>query len=293
MYAEEFTYHRAESVAEAIDLLETQPEAKLLAGGQALIPAMKKREMTPETVVDIGNLEKLCGIHPTDGGVRIGALTTHSEVQKSTLLDRLVPVIPDTAAHITGGSQVHNFATIGGNIARAHPGYDHEGALLATNSEISVRGPDGTRRVPAREFFHGACTTDLAEEQLITGVHVPSGTGDRYGGYAKRKEPASGNAIVGVATDLTTGDDETVVTSARLAVNGLQPSAVRLEAAEKVLVNATLSDATIDDAVAAAGDSLDPDRMLDNKKASAEYRRTLLGPQVRKSISRATAPLSV
>lgn len=288
MYAEPFDYHRPETVSEALELLDAREDATVLAGGHALIPLMKQREVSPETVVDIGGLDTLRGIERTESAIRIGALTTHTEVRESSVLREAAPVYPRTVAQITGGRQVHNFATIGGNIARAHPGYDYEGTLLATESAVVMRGPDGEETVPAAEFFRGALSTSLGDTQLITSVVVPLSSGHRRGGYAKRKEPGSGNAIVGVATDLVFETERAErIETARVGVNGLQGSAVRLTAVEDALTGATVTDETIQAAAAAAGDTVSATAVLDNKKASAEYRRALLTPQVRASIRQA------
>lgn len=285
MHAQPFAYHRAESVDHAITLLETVSNATPLAGGHGLIPAMKKREQTPDAVVDIGHLDSLCGIDITATTITIGALATHTQVLASDLLQSQVPVVPQTVSNITGGKQVHNFATIGGNLARAHPGYDYEGALLAADATIHVRGSDGDRRVPIATFVRGACQTVLDETELITGIELPAGGDNRGGGYSKKKEPASGNAIVGVATDITfESPQRDRVATARVAVNGIQPSAVRLTAVENELAESECSDETIERAAAVAGDRLDSDDLLDNKKASNEYRHSLLEPEVYKSL---------
>ncbi|PSP86497.1 xanthine dehydrogenase family protein subunit M [Halobacteriales archaeon QS_4_66_20] len=288
MHTEQFSYHRAESVKHAVELLETSDDARILAGGQGLIPLMKKRELTPDALVDITQIDELRGIERTDDTIRIGGLSTHREIADSALLKETAPVVPRTVAHITGGQQVHNVATIGGNIARAHPGYDYEGALLSTGSQIVVSGPAGKQRVPVSEFVRGPCSTTLAETQLVTSIEIPVLSGDRRGGYAKKKEPASGNAIVGVATDLLFDDDQsTLVKSARIAVNGLQGCAVRLDATENRLEGKQLTPDRLEAAADDASSSLDSSAVLDNKKASAEYRLCLLEPQVQKSIRQA------
>ena len=200
------------------------------------------------------------------------------------MLDELAPVVPRTVAHITGGRQVHHFATIGGNLVRAHPGYDYEGALLAAGCDVHVQGPDGSRSIPIAEFVCGACRTVLGDAEIVTGIELPTVDGKRGGGYAKRKEPASGNAIVGVATDLTfDGAAGSECQAATVAVNGLQESAVRLTAAEKTLTGRTLDSDTLEEAASVAGDAIDADDVLDNKKASADYRLALLESYVYKS----------
>ncbi len=288
MHAEPFEYRRADSIGEAIELLEGTDDARPLAGGQALIPLLKKRKTAPATLVDISGIDELRGIERTDSGVRIGALTTHREITDSSRLSEAVPVLPATVSKITGGIQVHNVATIGGNIARAHPAYDYAGALLASGARISLAGPDGTETVPATAFFQGACSTCLDESQLVTAVEIDDRGGELCGGYAKKKEPASGGAVVGVATELRFESvDRNRVLSARIGVNGLQESAVRLTAVETALTGSTLIPGTVEMAAEAAGEKLDTAAILDNKKASAAYRQTLLAPYVRRSISKA------
>lgn len=290
MHAAQFDYRRADSVSEAIQLLEDTDDGRLLAGGQALIPLLKKRKIDPGTLIDIGGIDDLGGIERTDSGIRIGALATHREITDSALVEDVVPVLPKAVAKITGGIQVHNVATVGGNLARAHPAYDYEAALLAANASVTIVGPDGEQRVPVAEFVRGACATCLDDAQLITGIEIPDWDGKRCGGYAKKKEPASGGAVVGVATDLLcASSDGDRVTSARIAVNGIQESAVRLTGAEDALDGSRLTPATVDRAVDAAGSSLEPADLLDNKKASAEYRHTLLGPYARRSIDKAVS----
>lgn len=286
MHAEPFEYHRAESVTEAVELLETSDDGRLLAGGQGLIPLLKKREIAPGTLVDIGGIDDLRGIERTGSGVRIGALTTHREITDASLLADAVPVLPSVVAKISGGIQVHNVATIGGNIARAHPAYDYAGALLASRARINITGPDGERAVPAVDFFSGICSTCLGDAELITDIEIDAAEGERCGGYAKRKEPASGGAVLGVATEIVFEGGR--VRAARLAANGLCGSAVRLGAVEDVLAGSEITDSTISAATDAAGDTLDEADILDNKKASAEYRHQLLGPYVRRSVERAT-----
>lgn len=288
MYAEPFEYRRAASVDEAIELLTAAEGARPLAGGQALIPLLKKREVAPGTLVDISGIDAMRGIERTEAGARIGALTTHRQITNSPLLSEVAPALPAAVSKITGGIQVHNVATIGGNIARAHPAYDYPGALLASGANVRITGPDGTQSVPVSQFFQGACQTCLEQSQLVTAVEIDSQAGELCGGYAKKKEPASGGSIIGVATELRCESAERDrVLSARIGVNGLQASPVRLGAVETALSGSALGSETVETAAAAAGEELDSSAILDNKKASAAYRETLVTPYVRRSISKA------
>ena len=288
MHAEPFEYTHADSVSHAIRLLEEIEDSQPLAGGQALIPLLKKRKIAPGTLIDISHLDELHGITRTDSGVRIGALSTHREITNSNLLARLVPVLPAAISKISGGIQVHNVATIGGNIARAHPAYDYPGALRASEARIHIAGPDGEQIVPAAEFFCGACKTCLGESQLVTAIEIDSWKQKRCGGYAKKKEPASGGSVIGIATDLLFEDaDSSRVSEARIAANGFQTHAVRITAAEEALRGCIITPETIESTADAAGNDIDTDVILDNKKASADYRKALLGPYVRRSLEKA------
>ena len=288
MHAEPFEYTHADSVSHAIRLLEEIEDSQPLAGGQALIPLLKKRKIAPGTLIDISHLDELHGITRTDSGIRIGALSTHREITNSNLLARLVPVLPAAISKISGGIQVHNVATIGGNIARAHPAYDYPGALRASEARIHIAGPDGEQIVPAAEFFCGACKTCLGESQLVTAIEIDSWKQKRCGGYAKKKEPASGGSVIGIATDLLFEDaDSSRVSEARIAANGFQTHAVRITAAEEALRGCIITPETIESAADAAGNDIDTDIILDNKKASADYRKALLGPYVRRSLEKA------
>ena len=288
MHAEPFEYTHADSVSHAIRLLEEIEDSQPLAGGQALIPLLKKRKIAPGTLIDISHLDELHGITRTDSGIRIGALSTHREITNSNLLARLVPVLPAAISKISGGIQVHNVATIGGNIARAHPAYDYPGALRASEARIHIAGPDGEQIVPAAEFFCGACKTCLGESQLVTAIEIDSWKQKRCGGYAKKKEPASGGSVIGIATDLLFEDaDSSRVSEARIAANGFQTHAVRITAAEEALRGCIITPETIESAADAAGNDIDTDVILDNKKASADYRKALLGPYVRRSLEKA------
>ena len=288
MHAEPFEYTHADSVSHAIRLLEEIEDSQPLAGGQALIPLLKKRKIAPGTLIDISHLDELHGITRTDSGIRIGALSTHREITNSNLLARLVPVLPAAISKISGGIQVHNVATIGGNIARAHPAYDYPGALRASEARIHTAGPDGEQIVPAAEFFCGACKTCLGESQLVTAIEIDSWKQKRCGGYAKKKEPASGGSVIGIATDLLFEDaDSSRVSEARIAANGFQTHAVRITAAEEALRGCIITPETIESAADAAGNDIDTDVILDNKKASADYRKALLGPYVRRSLEKA------
>ena len=188
MYAAEFDYYKASSVAEAIQLLNSHPEAKLLAGGHSLIPLMKLRLARPPAVIDIGGVAALKGISVNNNSIRIGALTTHREIASSHDLRHANPLMSEVAGGI-GDDQVRNRGTIGGNIAHADPASDWGTVLTALEATIEVQGPNGTRSIAVEDFFVGAFTTALAETEVITSVQVPVlSRHDHNGGHGHEHE---------------------------------------------------------------------------------------------------------
>ena len=203
MIPSEFEYLRAGSVKEAIDLLsEKGPDVKILAGGHSLLPAMKLRLNSPSVLIDIGGLPDLSYIKEDDGYLAIGAGTTHAAIAESELIMEHIPMISETAASI-GDVQVRNKGTIGGSIAHADPAADWPAALLAGDAEISITGSNGSRTVPAANFFHGLFSTDLAENELITEIRLPIPAANTRSTYLKFVQPASRFAIVGCAATVS------------------------------------------------------------------------------------------
>ncbi|MFW8120589.1 FAD binding domain-containing protein, partial [Klebsiella pneumoniae] len=155
------------SLEEALRLLQENPEAKLLAGGHSLLPAMKLRLASPPLLIDIGRLPGLKGIREEEGAFFVGALTTHKEVEVSSL-----PLLPLVAREI-GDPMVRNMGTLGGSLAHADPAADYPAAVLALEAEVLARGPGGERWIPAREFFQGMFQTALAPNEVLLGLKVP------------------------------------------------------------------------------------------------------------------------
>ena len=154
MYAAQTTYHRASSVSEAVQLLSGNEGAKVLAGGHSLIPLMKLRLASPAALVDIGRIEALKGISVGDGGLSIGALTTHAEIAASDLVGEHAPLLAEAAA-LVGDPAVRNRGTIGGNVSHADPASDLPTVLTALGATFNVAGPGGERAIAASDFRHG------------------------------------------------------------------------------------------------------------------------------------------
>src|SRR5205809_618847 len=174
MIAGEFEYFAPTTVQEAIRLLaEHGHAAKILAGGQSLIPAMRFRLSTPETLIDINKLTDLQYVREDDGHLAIGALTREAMLEDSGLVRQRFPLLAD-ASHVIADPIVRNMATVGGNLAHADPANDHPAVMLAYNAQIVARGGKGTRIIPIDEFFVGLFETSLAHDELLIEIRIPT-----------------------------------------------------------------------------------------------------------------------
>lgn len=285
MYAAEFAYHRPNNIDEAIELLE-QDSAEILAGGHSLIPLMKQRFAEPDAIVDITQIEELAGVGSDGQRVNIGALTLHRDIAESKTVQNEAAAVAEAAANITGGVQVSNRGTIGGNIAHADPGSDFPAALLASDATIVAQSSSGERKISADDFFLGVYTTALEEREIITQIEIPSRQ-DGIGVYVKKKNPASGFAIVGVAIVLETGSDNETIELARAAANGVLTHAVRLNAVEDALVGTPLDSDRIETAAQRADEGLDSADVMEDVQASSDYRLQLLKAYTERALSQA------
>jgi carbon-monoxide dehydrogenase medium subunit len=267
MYPAKFDYHRASSVAQALDLLAQKDDAKLLAGGHSLLPMMKLRLAQPANLIDIGGIAELRGIERAGGGVRIGALTTHAEIAASDVLKRACPMVPEAAAKI-GDPQVRNRGTIGGNLSHADPGSDLPAVVRALDATLHLVAKSGRRTAKAADFFVDLLTTDIRDGEILTAVEVPA-LGDGAGCcYLKFEHPASGYAVVGAAAIVRLGRDGRCE-SARLCFNGVTATPLDAAAVTGALTGKALDDAAIDQAVNGKLEASDP---LGDVFASGEYR---------------------
>jgi carbon-monoxide dehydrogenase medium subunit len=288
MYSPAFDYYRARSVAEAHQLMAAHRGAKLLAGGHSLVPLLKLRLAAPPAVVDIGRITELRGISRQEGRIRIGALTTHAELAASADLRRAAPALAEAAAMI-GDPAVRNRGTIGGNIAHADPASDLPTVLVALDARVLVAGPKGERTIPAEQFFTGIMETDLAEDEILLAVHVPSAARGQGSAYEKFSHPASRYAVLGAAALLTVNDR--TCSAARVAIGGLVPSARRAVAVERTLVGKPATAETIATAAQQVTADLGSD-VTGDIFASAEYRSAMAPVYVRRALARAAAALA-
>ena len=280
-----FAYDRPSSVTEALDLLARhQGDAKVLAGGQSLIPLLKLRLARTSRLIDIGRLGELRGIRDLgDGGIGIGALATYREVLDSELAASRAPLlalaIPDIA-----DVQVRNRGTLAGAIAHADPASDMPAVVLALDAVIVLRSRSGERVIPAASFFQGAFATDLAEDELLTEIRIPAQPAGAGMAYQHLEQPASGYSIVGVAAVVarTAGS----VATARIAITGVGDVAYRASAVEAALVGTNGDAAAIAAAAAHAADGV---TVAADIHADATYRAEMARVYTRRAIEAALA----
>ena len=283
MYAAEFEYYRAGSVAEAHELLAAHPGAKLLAGGHSLIPLLKLRLATPAAVVDIGRVGELRGITNGGGALRIGALTTHAEIAASAKVQAHAAALAEAAGQI-GDPAVRNRGTIGGNVAHADPASDLPTVLTALGATFTASGPGGERSLAAADFFQGMMATALDEREILTAIHVPAAGAGSGSAYAKFSHPASRYAVVGAAATLTAAGGS--CTGAAVVVGGVTAAPARCGSVEAALVGQPLSADAIAAAAASAGNDLGDD-LLGDLFASGEYRKAVTPVYVQRALAAA------
>jgi carbon-monoxide dehydrogenase medium subunit len=271
MYPASFEYFAPTTLEETCGLLEQYgEEAKVLAGGQSLIPLMKLRFAAPQVLVDLNGVEGLDGIAEEDGGLRIGALVRHVECERSPLLRGRFGALGDAAPQISDPI-VRNRGTVGGSLAHADPQGDWGSVMLAVGAEVVVQGPDGSRTIPVRELFHGPFTTALEPVEILTEVRVPD-PGPKAGGtYLKLERKVGDFATVGVAVHVSFTNGS--VGRAGIALTGVGPTNLVAEAAEESLVGAELDDETIREAARLAAEAAQPQSDL---RGTEEYKRNVV-----------------
>ncbi|MDO9294794.1 xanthine dehydrogenase family protein subunit M [Bradyrhizobium sp.] len=269
MKAAAFAYARATSVGNALELLKAYGDrAKVLSGGQSLMPAMNLRLISPEFIVDIGELAELRGIMVTDGVVRIGALTRHVDLLTSPDIAAHAPLLTEAIAHVAHPA-IRNRGTLGGSLAHADPASELPACMVALNATIIVRGQAGERRVAAVDFFKGIYETDLSAEELLISVELPVAGKNSVHYFHEFARRHGDYAIAGLAAQATVEKD--VFTDLRLVFFAVGDRPVLARAATR-LVNITITPPVLAAASSALSEELDPH---DDQQASAAMRRHL------------------
>src|SRR5881398_2381811 len=228
MIPAQFDYVRANTLDEAVSLLAQNEDAKILAGGHSLIPAMKLRLAMPQMLIDIGRIKDLSYVIEADEQICIGAMTTHYQIESSDLLKKICPLLPECAASI-GDVQVRNKGTIGGSVAHSDPAGDWPAAMIALNAEIVTTGRNGDRAIKVDDFFVDLMTTALEPGEILREIRVNKPNGRTGQAYVKMHHPASGFAVVAVAASLTLGGDNNCE-RASIAITGVSSKAYRPKA---------------------------------------------------------------
>jgi aerobic carbon-monoxide dehydrogenase medium subunit len=277
-----FAYHRPTSVSEAVSLLaDLGEEARPLAGGHSLIPMMKLRLASPEHLIDLKAIADLRGIRADGGDIVIGAMTTQHEVIASDLLAAKVPLLRETAL-VIADPQVRYVGTLGGNVANGDPGNDLPAVMLCLDATYEVAGKGGTRRIAAREFYHGAYFTALEPGEILTAVRIPVPTAGHGYAYEKLKRKVGDYATAAAAVVLTL--DGGTVKSCAIGLTNVGETPLHAEAAARIITGSTLDAATVKQAVAAAEAITAP---ASDNRGPAAYRTKMAGVMVARALARA------
>jgi aerobic carbon-monoxide dehydrogenase medium subunit len=279
VYSHPFTYRRAATLEEAGKLLlQLGEEARLLAGGQSLIPLMKMRLARPTALVDINGISGLSTIQRQNGELRFGALARHADIEHSEIA-AAIPILHDCAAGIAD-VQVRNQGTIGGSLAEADPSGDWAAALLTLESSVRCFGLKGERSLPLEEFIKDAYTTALKQGEIVREVIVkvpPKGSGGAYVAF-KRSAPVYATASAAVQLLLS---GENTCKDARIVLGCVGLTALRAKEAEAALRGKSLDEKTIQAAADAAREVAEPQS---DRRGSAEYKRVLVAALVKRTI---------
>jgi len=284
-----FDYLAAHSVNEAVALLDQHGEdAKVLAGGQSLIPLLRFRLARPTVLIDINRIEGLEYLRESDGTLHIGALTRESELDSSSLIRERYPILFDTSS-VVADPVVRNWATVGGNIAHADPANDHPATMLAMGARVVAVGPAGERVLPIEEFFTDMpFETALHSNEVLTEIRVPAPVQGSGGAYVKLERKVGDYAIAAVAAYITL-DNNGNVSYAGIGLTNVGQVPIKARTAEQSLLGKPLNDASIHQAADLAAAAAQP---TSDTRGPAEYKRgmvrTLTVRALRKALARAT-----
>lgn len=277
-----FAYHRPTTIGSAVALLiELGEDARPLAGGHSLIPLMKTRLASPEHLIDLAAIDGLSGIARWDDEIVIGAMTTQHSLIGSSLLSELVPIIRETSLMIAD-PQIRYKGTIGGNCANGDPGNDMPALMQCLNARYALTGNEGTREVPARDFYLGAYETALAAGEILTAVRIPVPAAGHGYAYEKLKRKVGDYATAAAAVMITMAGD--TCTSASIGLTNVAETPLWAEEAGRLLVGTKLDEGSVASAVAAAEAITDP---ASDMRGPADYRTKMAGVMLRRALERA------
>jgi aerobic carbon-monoxide dehydrogenase medium subunit len=288
MIAQSFNYETPSTLQEAIDMLmKYGDEAKILSGGHSLIPMMKLRFASPETLIDINGIPDLSHIKEDGGTMKIGGLAREADLEYSALLLKTFPIFADVTKLIAD-PQVRNRGTIGGNLAHGDAANDHPAVMLALNASVVATGPEGARTIPIDEFFFGFYMTALQHGDILTEIQIPIPPKRTGSAYHKMERKVGDYATAGVAVQITL-DDDGVCTAAGIGLTNVNPTPLRASRSEQALIGKKLTDDVIKEACTYASEDCSPS---DDLRGSEEYKRHLVGVLVKRMIHQAVSRIS-
>lgn len=282
MYPAAFEYFAPETIEDALSLLARHgDEAKVLAGGQSLVPMMKLRIASPAVVIDINRIVSLQGCRQVGDRFEMGALCRHAEVAAAAIVGQRLPLMRDAASQ-TADVQVRNRGTVGGSLAHADPSGDWPAALLALDTRVTIAGPGGVRTVGLDAFLVDAYTTTLGSAELLTGVSVGIPGPGSGGAYVKFEKRAGDFAVASVGVQVTLEGERCTAAAVSLGALGAKP--VRSHAAEEALTAERLSDDLLARAAELVQDACEP---FADTRGSVDYKRSLAGVLFRRAFRQA------
>jgi carbon-monoxide dehydrogenase medium subunit len=278
-----FEYLRPKSISEAIAFLQQYgDDAKILSGGQSLIPMMKFRLARPAYLVDINRISGLSYIREEGGYLKIGGLTRESDLEGSDLIRAKYPIILDTA-HVIADPQVRNMATVAGNLAHGDPANDHPATMLALGAQVVATGPKGERVIPIEEFFVSLFTTALQPDEIVTEIRVPAPPARSGGAYLKLERKVGDFATAGVAAQVTL-DEKGGCQKVGIGLTNVGPTPLKAGQAENFLRGKKADQSNIEQAAALAAADAQPSSDL---RGPAEYKKGLVKELTRRALTRA------
>jgi aerobic carbon-monoxide dehydrogenase medium subunit len=278
-----FEYLRPKSVPEAVAMLRQHgDDARILSGGQSLIPMMKLRLARPGFLVDINRIAGLSYVKEEGGYLKIGGLTREAELEASPLLRAKYPILLDTA-HVIADPQVRNMATVGGNLAHGDPANDHPATMVALGAQVVATGPKGERVIPIENFFLSLFSTALQHEEILTEIRIPVPPPRSGGAYFKLERKVGDFATAAVAVQLTL-DENGVCQKVGIGLTNVGPTPVKARKAEEFLRGKKLEEANINQVAQLAADESAPSPDL---RGPIEYKKALVKELARRALSRA------
>jgi carbon-monoxide dehydrogenase medium subunit len=281
-----FDYLAPNTLSEALTALGQHENAKVLAGGQSLIPVMRFRLASPAVLVDLNRVEGLSYIREENGWLKIGAMTRESDLEHSSLVREKYPLLADVA-QVISDPVVRNMGTVGGNLANADPGNDHPATMLAYGAEVVAVGPAGERVIPIDSFFTGFFETALAPKEILTEVRIPMMNGGSGGSYLKLERKVGDFATVAVAAQVRL-DGGGNFASVGIGLTNVGLTAIKATAAEEFLKGKPPTDENIRQAAKLAADAAEP---VADFRGSEDYKRSLVKTYtvraLRKAVERA------